>query len=84
MHAIHVQFFVRIAIITHRIRRGGRYAGRLRLAVVENRTAKELTSFVRNTVESGVMIVTDDWASYDKLEQHGYAHLQVAEKKGGF
>lgn len=61
-------------------RRGGRYAGRLRLAVVDNRTAKELTSFVQNTVESGAMIVTDDWASYDKLEQHGYAHLQVAEK----
>jgi transposase-like protein len=61
-------------------RRGGRYAGRLRLAVVPNRTAKTLVSFVEASVEPGTMIVTDDWGGYDSLSKIGYQHLQVAER----
>ncbi len=65
-------------------RRGGRYAGRLRLAVVPNRTAKALCGFVARAVEPGSMVVTDDWASYDRLaKDHGYLHLQVAERGDG-
>ncbi len=61
-------------------RRGGRYAGRLRLAVLPNRTAKTLTGFVLDSVEPGAMVVTDDWAGYDGLAKLGYEHLPVAEK----
>lgn len=61
-------------------RRGGRYAGRLRLEVVPNRTAKSLTKFVTNAVEPGSMVITDDWSGYDKLNDLGYQHLPVAER----
>jgi transposase-like protein len=61
-------------------RRGGRYGGRLRLSVVPNRGGKALLGFVTSAVEPGSMIVTDDWASYDKLSSLGYEHLAVAER----
>jgi hypothetical protein len=61
-------------------RRGGRYAGRLRLAVSPNRTAKSLTGFVQQAVEPGTLIITDDWAGYAKLTSLSYQHLAVAER----
>lgn len=61
-------------------RRGGRYAGRLRLSVAPNRQAKTLTTFVQDSVEPGAMIVTDDWAGYASLAKLGYEHLPVAER----
>lgn len=61
-------------------RRGGRYAGRLRLAVAPNRTAKTLTGFVVDSVMPGTMVVTDDWAGYDGLAKLQYQHLAVAER----
>lgn len=64
-------------------RRGGRYAGRLRMAVVPNRTAKALCGFVERAVDTGSMVVTDDWAGYDGLAKFGYQHLQVAERGDG-
>ena len=60
-------------------RRGGRYAGRLRIAVTPNRTAKSLTGFVLDSVEPGTMVITDDWAGYNGLSGLGYKHLQVTE-----
>lgn len=61
-------------------RRGGRYAGRLRLAVAPDRTAKTLCGFAEANVEPGAMVVTDDWSAYDTLKARGYEHLQVAER----
>jgi transposase-like protein len=61
-------------------RRGGKYAGRLRLSLVPNRTAKSLCGFVEASVKPGSMIVTDDWSGYDKLASRGFQHLQVAER----
>jgi hypothetical protein len=61
-------------------RRGGRYAGRLRLAVAPNRTAKTLVGFVQDSVEPGAMVVTDDWGAYNGLASLGYQHLAVAER----
>jgi hypothetical protein len=64
-------------------RRGGRYAGRLRLSVAENRTRKALGGFVEASVAPGAMIVTDDWSAYDKLSERGYQHLAVPERGDG-
>lgn len=61
------------------LRRGGRYAGRLRLEVVPDRTARALCGFVESAVEPGTMVVTDDWASYGGLAKRGYEHLPVTE-----
>jgi len=61
-------------------RRGGRYAGRLRLAVVPNRKAVSLCCFVDDNIEAGTMVVTDNWQGYASLTERGYEHLPVAEK----
>jgi hypothetical protein len=60
-------------------RRGGRYAGRLRLDVVPDRTAKSLCGFVEAAVEPGAMVITDAAPSYGTLGKLGYAHLPVVE-----
>ncbi len=61
-------------------RRGGRYAGRIRLSVADNRTRKVLGGFVEANVAPGAMVVTDDWSAYDKLADRGFQHLQVPER----
>jgi hypothetical protein len=62
-------------------RRGGRYAGRLRLAVVPDRTAKTLCGYVESAVDPATeMVVTDAWQGYASLASRGYQHLAVAER----
>jgi ISXO2-like transposase domain/Transposase zinc-ribbon domain len=61
-------------------RRGGRYAGRLRLAVVPNRKAKSLCRFVDDNVLEGTMTITDAWQGYASLQERGFDHLPVAER----
>ena len=61
-------------------RKGGRYAGRVRLAVVPDRSAQSLCGFVERAVVTGTSITTDDWSGYANLGEHGYRHLAVAER----
>lgn len=62
-------------------RRGGRYAGRLRLAVVPDRKAGTLCPWVESNVDpSTEMVVTDAWQGYASLASRGYQHLAVAER----
>ncbi len=61
------------------MRRGGRYAGRLRLEIVPNRGAKALCGFVEQAVEPGAMVITDAWRGYNGLSTLGYEHLPVVE-----
>jgi hypothetical protein len=60
-------------------RRGGRYAGRLRLEIVPNRGEKALCGFVEAAVEPGAVVITDAAPSYNTLGTRGYAHLPVVE-----
>lgn len=60
-------------------RRGGRYAGRLRMQIVPNRGANALRGFVIGAVKPGCMVVTDGWNGYAKLPECGYDHLPAAE-----
>src|SRR5450830_2118333 len=53
-------------------RRGGLYAGRLRLCIVPDRSAKSLENFVAEAVQPGTRITTDDWSGYDRLAEKGY------------
>src|SRR5437870_436980 len=62
-----------------KMRRGGRYAGRLRLEVMPNRGEKALCGFVEAAVEPGAMVVTDGAPSYATLAARGYKHLAVIE-----
>jgi hypothetical protein len=61
-------------------RRRGRYAGRLRMEVISDRSARSLTGFVKAAVEPGAMVVTDAWGGYADLPKLGYHHLPVAAK----
>lgn len=61
-------------------RRGGRIAGRLRLAVCDDRTAESLCGFVERSIDPAAdMVVTDAWSGYASLAARGYQHLAVAE-----
>lgn len=60
-------------------RRNGRYAGRVRLAIANDRSAETLGSFVKNAVEPGTLIITDDWSGYNGLRKDGYDHHAIAQ-----
>ena len=60
-------------------RKGGRYAGRVRLAIVPDRSAELLCGFVECAVP-GTSLVTDDWSGYASLAKRGYKHLAIAER----
>lgn len=62
-------------------KRGGRYAGRLRLAVIPDRTAGSCAGFVGANVDPATeMVVTDAHQGYAGLARLGYQHLAVAER----
>ena len=61
------------------LRKDGRYAGRVRLAVAADRSAKSLCGFVEGAVANGTLIVTDDWSGYADLGKRGYDHRAIAE-----
>ncbi|MDO9226946.1 MAG: IS1595 family transposase [Pseudomonadota bacterium] len=61
-------------------RKTGRYAGRVRLALVPDRSAKSLGGFIESTVAPGTRIITDDWSGYAGLSKHGYDHVAIAER----
>ena len=63
-------------------RNDGRYAGRVRLAVAADRSAKSLCGFVDGAVAPGTLIVTDDWSGYADLRKRGYDHHAIAECGG--
>ena len=60
-------------------RKDGRYAGRVRLAIVPDRSADSLCGFVESAVAPGALTVTDDWSGYASLGKRGYEHFAVAE-----
>lgn len=61
-------------------RKTGRYAGRVRLALVSDRSARSLGGFIESSVAPGATIITDDWNGYAKLGERGYCHTAVAER----
>lgn len=60
-------------------RKNGRYAGRVRLAIVDDRSAASLGGFVTSAVMPGTLVVTDDWSGYTDLRARGYDHHPIAE-----
>jgi len=61
-------------------RKTGRYAGRVRLAVAPDRSAKSLGGFIERVVTPGATIITDDWSGYATLGRRGYLHTAVPER----
>ena len=58
-------------------RKTGRYAGRVRLCLAPDRSAKSLGGFIAHNVAPGATIVTDDWSGYAGLAKRGYIHTAV-------
>ena len=60
-------------------RKDGRYAGRVRLSIADDRSAESLAGFVESAVMPGTLVITDDWSSYSSLRMWGYDHHAIAE-----
>lgn len=53
------------------------YAGRLRLSVIEDRSAKNITSFATDNIAPGSTVRTDGWIAYDGMPDLGFHHEPV-------
>jgi transposase len=53
----------------------------LKLFPVERRDATTLTAIIRNNVEEGSTLYSDDWRAYSLLPSSGYTHRIVQHKK---
>ena len=62
------------ALVVGAVEVRGRAAGRVRLQVVPDASARSLTGFVRRTVTPGAVIFTDRWQGYASLPDLGYPH----------
>ena len=60
-------------------RNDGRYAGRVRLSVVADRSIASLCGFVQRTTMPASLIVTDDWSGYGGLRTRCFDHQAIAE-----
>lgn len=60
-------------------RKAGRYTGRIRLAVVHDRSAEVLSGFVECAVAPGAMILAGDCSVYPSLAQRGFRHYALTE-----
>jgi hypothetical protein len=60
-------------------RKDRRYAGRIRLAVAANRSAKSLCGFFDGAVAPRTLLVTDDWRGFPGLRKRGYDCHAIAE-----
>jgi transposase-like protein len=61
-------------------RKNGRYAGRVRLCLVPDRSAKSLGGFITKSVAPKSRIVTDDWKGYAGLSNSGYSYTAIAQR----
>ncbi len=59
------------------VERRGQRLGRVRMQVIEDCSANQLISFVKNNVAPGTPISTDGWKGYCGLEKAGYAHQKI-------
>lgn len=57
--------------------KGKQGIGRIRLSVVPDASQRALSGFVKQSVEPGSTIRTDDWSGYGTLQQAGYPHVVV-------
>lgn len=62
------------ALIVGAVEVRGKAAGRVRLQVVADASARSLTGFVKRTVAPGTLILTDGWGAYAPLAAMGYRH----------
>ena len=62
------------ALIVGAVEVRGTAAGRVRLHVVPDASARSLTGFVKHHVAPGTLVLTDGWGAYAPLASMGYRH----------
>lgn len=63
------------------VERKDKKLGRLRVQVIEDCSADELTPFVQDNIEPGSAIATDGWKGFNDLKKEGYDHHQIFQNK---
>lgn len=58
----------------------GRGAGRIRLKVIPNASAKSLGGFLQAHVAPGAIVHTDGWHGYDRVGSLGYEHRPLKQR----
>lgn len=63
-------------------RKRGKYAGRIRLRLIGDRTGPLVQSFITENVKRGSLVSTDGFPGYAKLTNLGYSHtVNIAEEQ---
>ena len=52
----------------------GKATGRIRMRHIHSRTSEEIQKFIMETIEPGATIISDQFKSYVKIVEKGYAH----------
>jgi transposase-like protein len=71
------------ALVVIAVELKGSAMGRIRLRRVADASAKSLLGFVRDTVEPGSVVHTDDWKGYEGLEKGYVRRITNVERSGG-
>jgi transposase-like protein len=69
------------ALIVGAVEVRGKAAGRVRLQVVPDASARSLTGFVQRTIMPGTLILTDGWGAYAPLSDMGYRHRPRTQRQ---
>jgi len=70
------------ALVVVAAQEDGDRIGRIRLVRVPNASAKSLDAAIRQSVEPGSTIRTDDWRGYRALDTKGYRHTVIRSYMG--
>ncbi len=62
------------AIVVIAVEQRGEHAGRVRLRHIEDVTGSSLIGFIKNVVEKGSTIITDEFLGYSGVSKQGYRH----------
>ncbi len=57
----------------------GKRIGRIRLARIDNASAPSLESAIKDTIELGATVQSDDWNGYNNLSSIGYTHNVIRQ-----
>ena len=57
------------------------YAGRIRMVQIPNNDAEHLDKFIKDWVEPGTVVLSDDGASFTNFSKLGYVHEAMVTKK---
>src|SRR3989449_10064789 len=58
--------------------------GQVVIHLLDNVQQKTIEPFIKDTIESGTLVYTDEYSIYARLERWGYAHKSVNHGRGEY